>query len=33
VAAFKAAGVYLSHVNDQLGMYLGLATAVLITES
>jgi acyl-homoserine lactone acylase PvdQ len=31
-AAFKAAGVYPPHANDQLGMYSGLTTAVPITE-
>ncbi|HJS94494.1 MAG TPA: penicillin acylase family protein [Solirubrobacteraceae bacterium] len=32
-AAFKAAGVYPPHANDQLGMYSGLTTAAPITES
>ncbi|HSC02843.1 MAG TPA: penicillin acylase family protein, partial [Solirubrobacteraceae bacterium] len=32
-AAFKAAGAYPPHANDQLGMYSGLTTAVPITES
>jgi acyl-homoserine lactone acylase PvdQ len=32
-AAFKAAGVYPMHANDQLGMYSSLATAVPITAA
>ena len=32
-AAFKAAGAYPPHTNDQLGMYSGLTTAVPITEA
>ncbi len=32
-AAFKAAGAYPTHANDQLGMYSSLATAVPITEA
>jgi acyl-homoserine lactone acylase PvdQ len=32
-AAFKAAGTYPPHANDQLGMYSGLTTAVPITEA
>jgi acyl-homoserine lactone acylase PvdQ len=32
-AAFKAAGAYPPHANDQLGMYSGLTTAVPITAS
>ncbi len=32
-AAFKAAGAYPAHANDQLGMYSGLTTAAPITEA
>jgi acyl-homoserine lactone acylase PvdQ len=32
-AAFKAAGAYPTHANDQLGMYSSLATSVPITEA
>ena len=32
-AQFKAAGTYPPHLNDQLGMYSNLTTAVPITEA